>query len=206
MTHWRKLYELADDEIYECEYRLRQPDETYRWLRTRSAVFTRANDGQVEQVIGVTRDITAPKQAEEHIKFQANVLSQVSDAVIAVDHAERITYWNAGAERLYGFTADETRGQRLADVNHYRWIKPEDEQNAYADLIAKGMWYGANIHRKKSGEDIYVESAVNVLKDDRGNSIGLLATIHDVTARKRAEEERRTERRYSKRSSTIFPS
>jgi PAS domain S-box-containing protein len=62
--HRRALSELSDEAIYECEYRVRQADGTYRWLRTRSSVFLRAEDGQVQQIIGVTQDISARKQAE----------------------------------------------------------------------------------------------------------------------------------------------
>jgi PAS domain S-box-containing protein len=66
--HRQALRELANDAIYECEYRVRQADGTYRWVRTRSSVFARADDGQVQQIIGVTQDITARKQAEADLR------------------------------------------------------------------------------------------------------------------------------------------
>jgi PAS domain S-box-containing protein len=53
-----------------------------------------------------------------------NALSQVSDAVIATDHAHRITYWNKSAEQLYRFTPQEVRGRAIEDVYHHRWLKP----------------------------------------------------------------------------------
>ncbi len=65
--HRRALSELTDEAIYECEYRVRQVDGSYRWLRTRSSVFLRAEDGQVQQIIGVTQDITARKQADAEL-------------------------------------------------------------------------------------------------------------------------------------------
>ena len=133
--------------------------------------------------------------------FETNVLSQVFDVVIAIDNDYRIIYWNAAAEELYGFTSDEVLGQRLEQVNHYRWIKPEDEQVASDSLSATGSWRGENIHVKKSGEEIYVESAVSVLKDQNTNTIGLLAIIRDITARRQMEDAlRRSEEKFK----TVF--
>lgn len=151
-------------------------------------------NGVVINVMTISRDITDRKEAEEQLRFQANVLSQVLDVVIAIDNEYRITYWNPAAERLYGFKSDEVLGQPLEQVNHYRWVKPEDEQAANDSLSATGSWRGENIHLKKSGEEIHVESSVSVLKDQSDNTIGLLAIIRDITERKRAEDELRNQK------------
>ncbi len=53
-------------------------------------------------VAGIVRDITESKKAEEAIKFQANLLNQVGQAVIMVDNNRIIRFWNKAAEKLYG--------------------------------------------------------------------------------------------------------
>jgi PAS domain S-box-containing protein len=142
------------------------------------------------------------QQAEAYIQFQANVLAQVNDAVIAIDNEHRITYWNKGAERLYQFATDEATGQQLEGITRYRWLKPEDEQAASEGLATTGSWQGENIHVKRSGEEMYVESSVSILKDERGATTGLLAVIRDISdAYRQAAQRQRAEevlRRYER--------
>jgi PAS domain S-box-containing protein len=159
--------------------------------------------GQIASAIANARAYEEERQrAEAYIQFQANVLSQVNDAVIAIDNEHRITYWNKGAERLYQLTPDQAIGQQLEEITRYRWLKPEDEQAASAALATTGSWQGENIHVKRSGEEIYVESSVSVLKDERGATTGLLAVIRDISeAHRQAEQRQRAEevlRRYER--------
>lgn len=62
------------------------------------------------------RDISERRQVKEHIRFLNATLFQANCAVIVVDVEGRITYWNRGAERLHGFTADEVYGWTVEDV------------------------------------------------------------------------------------------
>jgi len=130
-----------------------------------------------------------PGQTEGLHEFQAEALERMNDAVVAVDAAGRITYWNRAAERLYGCEAKTALGRELEEVYECRWLKKEDEGAAEAALAAKGSWRGENIHITKGGKEIHVESTVGVLKDERGNVTGLLAVIRDIADRHRAEEE-----------------
>jgi PAS domain S-box-containing protein len=134
------------------------------------------------------------KRSEGQIKFQAGALSQVSDAVIAVDNERRITYWNGAAQRLYGFHAGEVLGRRLEEVNGCGWPKPEDEQAAWESLAATGTWHGENTHVTKDGKEICVDSSVSVLRDECGRAVGLLAVIRDITERRRAERDLRRQK------------
>jgi len=126
-------------------------------------------------------DITKQKEAENQIKIQADILSHVRDAVIAVDGENRVTYWNKGAEELYGFEFEEIEGKIFADVVNYRWLNVDDKKNAYQRLKIIGKWHGKNISTKKNGEEIYVESSIHAFKDDNGNYIGTISIIHDLT-------------------------
>lgn len=131
------------------------------------------------------------QQVEEQLSFQANVLSQVNDAVIAVDNEQRITYWNNGAARLYGFEAAEVAGQLLTQIYEVRWLRDGDERIALAELNANATWHGESVHIRRNGGEIYVESSVNLLKNSTGIAIGMLSVIRNITERKLAEEELR---------------
>ncbi|HEY9610272.1 PAS domain S-box protein [Allocoleopsis sp.] len=133
-------------------------------------------------------DITERRQAQAQIKFQADILSQVSNAVIALDIQKRVTFWNQAAEKLYGCKAEEIMGFFLSQGYQYSWYNPADQQKAHHALATTGTWHGENIHVRRDGSQIHVDSAVSVLRDANGNSTGLLAVIRDISDRKRAEK------------------
>ena len=126
-------------------------------------------------------DITNQKEAEEKIKIHADILSQVKDAVIAVDNENRITYWNKGAEDLFGYKLDEIKDKKFVSTVNYRWLTPEDRKNAYNQLKTIGKWHGENLSTRKDSKEIYIESSINAFKDDKGNYMGTVSIIHDVT-------------------------
>ena len=81
-----------------AEARVRHRDGGWRWLD--GSAVNRLDDPAVKAVVLNYRDVTERKRAEQHIQFQANVLAQVTDAILVLDLNERITYWNKGAERF----------------------------------------------------------------------------------------------------------
>ncbi|KAF3890803.1 PAS domain S-box protein [Tolypothrix bouteillei VB521301] len=135
------------------------------------------------------REMENCKQLEAQITFQTYILSKVNDAVIVFDSQNRITSWNQAAEKLYEYKAEEVLGLKLEEVNRYCSSKAEDEQAAYNPLAARGIWQGENIHYKKNGEEIYVESSIGLLTDDNGADRGFLAVVRDVTERKQGEQQ-----------------
>ncbi|MDP5018041.1 MAG: ATP-binding protein, partial [Dolichospermum sp.] len=140
-----------------------------------------------EVFLAVILDITERQETEKQVKFQAQLLAQVSDAVVAVDFNHQIIHWNTAAEKQYGITAAIAIGKKINECYEYLWIKSTDEENAFAALNTLGYWQGENIHRKLNGEEIFVESSVTILKDKYGNQMGLLSVIRDISERRKAE-------------------
>jgi PAS domain S-box-containing protein len=132
-------------------------------------------------------DITERKRREELLQFQANALSQVSDAVFGLDQQYCVTHWNKAAESLYGYRADEVLGRPVQDVVHYSWIKPEDEPACVNSLRTSGFWRGEVVHRKKTGEEICIEGSVTQMEGGPETGVSYLAINRDVTQRRHAE-------------------
>ncbi|GEM_PF-2320416 len=129
-----------------------------------------------------------PECSADESAVQAMLLAHVNDAVIAVDNEERITYFNGAAEKQYGVAATEALGRPLEQIYRYLWLREQDKAAAFAALASNGSWRGENLHVRKDGTTMQVESAVSALKDKQGRQIGLLAVIRDITRRKVSEE------------------
>ncbi|MBI4397363.1 MAG: PAS domain S-box protein [Elusimicrobia bacterium] len=136
----------------------------------------------------IIRDVSERKAAESNLLFQANILSQVKDAVIAIDINGRITYWNTAAEQTYGRKMVEVIGQKLEEVISTCRILPEEGSRDHERLLDTGYWFGEDIHVCKDGQELTVEFKTSVLRDENGRRIGHLAVVRDVTERKRLED------------------
>mgnify|MGYP006283569943 FL=1 len=137
-----------------------------------------------------SRDITEQKNAERQLAFQAQILADVSDAVVLIDNDRRVRYWNEAAEKLYDVAEEEALGRPLQEVYDFHWLRPEDEANARESIEREGAWHGTNVHVKKDGEELIVECSVSAWEDDEGHRRGLLGVIRDVTQEHRVEQQR----------------
>jgi len=158
-------------------------------------IWTPFLDRGREEILAVFQDVTQQRRTEERLRFQEAIVSQVHDAIFAVDNRRRIIYWNRAAERQYGLPANEALGHPLTDIVSCRWLLPENESTVIDSLSRAGAWHGHETHRRRDGEPIRVESSVTVLRDDCGDRIGLLAVVRDVTERARAEARLRDSQR-----------
>ncbi len=132
-------------------------------------------------------DITAQKQAEEQLRFQANILQHIRDSVIVTDLQGNITYWNEGADRIFGFAQEEMIGQNVA------LLFPNIEVPLLThglQQIAAGQDYASQWQkRRQDGTEIWIEVKVTLLHDEQGEACGLLGVAKDISQRKLAEDQ-----------------
>ena len=138
--------------------------------------------------LGIQSDITERKKAEEQIRYQANLLENVNDAIIAADLNYRITSWNKAAEKMYGYKAEEVIGKEISEVVKVEFPDLTREQVRQI-LQEKGFWKGEAIHYNRFGEKIYVSSSLSIIRDINGNPIGTVGINRDITEQKKAEEK-----------------
>jgi PAS domain S-box-containing protein len=138
--------------------------------------------------LGIQSDITEQKKAEEQIRYQANLLENVNDAIIAADLNYRITSWNKAAEKMYGYKAEEVIGKEISEVVKVEFPGLTREQVRQI-LQEKGFWKGEAIHYNRFGEKIYVSSSLSIIRDINGNPIGTVGINRDITEQKKAEEK-----------------
>jgi PAS domain S-box-containing protein len=123
---------------------------------------------------------------EAMLREQASLLDLTHDTVFVRDMSDVITYWNRGAEELYGWNRDEAVGQVSHQLLHTIFPAPLDEITAA--LIRTGRWEGALVQTKRDGTHITVASRWSLQQDEKGRLLGTLETNNDITERQRVEE------------------
>ena len=134
------------------------------------------------------RDITKRKRTLLQLREQAALLDQASDgiAVRDVEH-DLVTYWNRGAERMYGWAANEILGK---DIRNFVYAGGTEEfDNAREILLEKGEWNGELHHLTKSGKQIISDARWTLVRDEQGEPKSIFVINMDVTEKKTLEAQ-----------------
>jgi PAS domain S-box-containing protein len=124
-------------------------------------------------------------------RMRKDVLSQMEDAVLALDAEDHLIFMNAAAERQYGRPASEALGRARSALYRESWANPGDEVASRAALEASGTFRAQTLHVRHDGSSLHVESTVSRLRDAGGAPIGTLWVLRDVSERVRVESARR---------------
>ncbi|HEY5875141.1 MAG TPA: PAS domain S-box protein, partial [Ilumatobacteraceae bacterium] len=134
--------------------------------------------------------ITEPEHATDSLRFQAELLAAVGQAIVAVDLDRVVIYWNRAAEAMYGWSADEAIGRRSTDL--ITRIETTEEQRRIADAMLDGRrWTGDYdvIRRDGTTFSVFVTNTPVFGRD--GRLVAVIGSSVDVTERKMGEEARR---------------
>lgn len=125
----------------------------------------------------------------KEIHYQANLLGNVSDAIISTDLNLKIQSWNKAAEYIYGWKAGEITGMNISVLGTFSQIKSpyDDNKNPSGLLPAESTWQGEVVQKRKDGTDVYIFTSISPLKDDDGNLLGTVSINRDITERKQTE-------------------
>ena len=124
------------------------------------------------------------EQKTAQIVEQARLIDLVNDAIFVRTPNEKISYWNQGAERLYGWSSQEAVGKSPQDLLHTVFPVP------FSEIVQSDLWEGELVQRKRDGSSITVASRWATLR--RGNELaGWLEINTDITARQQAEDAAR---------------
>ena len=180
--HWDRLYREGSAR-FEAVHRRKDggtfPVEVTSLILADEAAFT----------LFVVRDISDREAAAAAAKYQATLLENLNDAVIGLDLEARITAWAGAAERIYGFTAAEAVGRRIAEL-----LRGEDAEDVSGEIAAEiarcGRCSREIRHVRKDGQPVDVEVTALVSRNPGGERTGFVAVHRDLTDRRRAEQER----------------
>src|SRR5215471_5359628 len=165
--------------------RLRHRDGSIRHVLVNSSVLF--EDGKFVHTRCFTRDVTALKQEQEVNLLLAAIVDCSDDAIISEDLTGRITSWNRGAERIFGYTAQEAIGQPVM------MLIPDDRQKEEVQILARlqrgePVDHLETIRRRKDGKLLNISLTISPVRDRQGRIIGGSKIARDITEGRRAEE------------------
>ncbi len=139
-----------------------------------------------EAVLVTVHTSPSMSRALQQAREQANFLDLASDAILVCDLEGKITFWNQGATRLYGWTREETLGSPIVDL-----LMSETKVLAAveAGVREEGEWSGELFQKSKNGQRLTVNSRWTLVKDDRGEPKAILVINTDLTETKRLESQ-----------------
>ena len=154
----------------------------------------RDGDGKLVGYAKITRDLSERRRAEQQLResqeqFRLLVQGVTDYALYMLDLDGRVSSWNAGAERIKGYSRDEIVGQHFS-----RFYTDEEREAGVPDkglqeAAAKGRWETEGWRVRKDGSRFWAHVVIDAIRNDAGEHIGFAKITRDVTERKNAERE-----------------
>ncbi|MBA3761915.1 MAG: PAS domain S-box protein [Chthoniobacterales bacterium] len=207
--HWLELVHPKDQEMAKeampkvlvgetavVEYRIIRPsDGQTRWIRDTG--FPIWNDqGEIYRVAGVAQDVTDDKKRTEKLRmteerFRLLVEGAREYAMFLLDVDNTITYWNAGAERVFGWKAEEAIGRNGELIFTPEDRANEEEEKEVATAKAEGCATDRRWHLRKDGSRVWVDGVMRRLDHANGDIRGFAKIARDATELRKSEDQLR---------------
>ena len=128
------------------------------------------------------------RRVEGYVAYQANLLANVHDAILATDEQFNLTAWNRAAEEMYGWKAEEVLGQKVEDVVRTE-ISATRRSEALSLVAETGHYHADFAQYRRDGWRLWIQGDIMALRDEAGQITGYVCAFRDVTKRKKAEAE-----------------
>ncbi|MGA2615142.1 MAG: PAS domain S-box protein [Spirochaetia bacterium] len=155
------------------------PDRPSTWVTSTKMPLLDQN-GEVLGTFGISRDITERRRMEENTMRLAAMVESSNDAIVGIDLNDMVTSWNKGAEKVFGYTAEEMVGRSINPL-----LSP-DMLSQEPVLRDKLQQEGSAVHMegtvtRKDGKSIHVSTSISFVKDPAGQIVGITCISRDVT-------------------------
>lgn len=177
---------------FEAEgWRMRRDGTTF-W--THVVIDPVMEDGQLLGYAKITRDVSDKRAADQALfeseqRFRLLVQGVHDYAIYMLDPDGKVTNWNAGAQAIKGYAADEIVGQHFS-----LFYTPEDREGgaparALQTALTQGKFTGEALRIRKNGERFWASVLIDPIRDDTGKLLGFAKITRDITEKRLAEEE-----------------
>ncbi len=125
------------------------------------------------------------KKNLEKIGDQARLLDEAHDAIVVTDLLHQITYWNRGAEKLYGWSPEDAQGKKMEELLYA--VDGEQFKEATIQVTRHGVWNSEVKQRRQDGQEVMVQTRWTLVRSSEGEPQAILSINTDVTERKKLE-------------------
>ncbi len=150
----------------------------------------RDETGRIIGASKIAREVGARKKAEEAVAYLAAIVSSSEDAIVGKTLEGIIVTWNAGAERLFGYAAEEVVGRSIGLLMPAERIQEEEYQILARVRRGERVEHFETVRVRQDGGQIDVSLTISPVRDAHGTIIGASKIARDITSRKREEKER----------------
>jgi two-component system cell cycle sensor histidine kinase/response regulator CckA len=187
LDEWRRASE--ESRSFTAEYRLERPNGEVAWVFAQG-VAEKANDGSVAGYVGTITDITELRRAQEGLSRLASIVESSDDAILSSALDGRITSWNSGAEKTYGYCPSEAIGRSISFL--IPPDRPDDTLSILTNITRPESIRNYEVlHLRRDGKRINVSLTVSPIRDQAGSLIGASLIARDVTSSHQLQEELR---------------
>jgi PAS domain S-box-containing protein len=171
---------------FDMEFRIVLPGGAIKYVHS-TGHPVRNISGDLLEYVGTSMDVTERKRGEQATRLLAAVVESSHDAIVSKNLDGIITSWNPGAERLFGYAAEEAVGQNITLI-----IPPDrrNEERAIVEQLTRDerVDHFETVRMRKDGSLLDVALTISPMKDAAGRIVGASKLARDITERKRAEE------------------
>jgi PAS domain S-box-containing protein len=187
VNEWPLSRILRGENLRDLELRVRNLKAGWQRVFNYGGTLVQGADNRSLMAIVTISDITQRKHAEERLFEQADIINRAQDAIIIRNFEdENITFWNKGAERVYGWSAKEALGKPMGELA----IVDANEREAPLQLLtSSGEFRGEIKQVGKDGRQIIVDCRASVIQNADGQSRSVLLINTDVTGQKKLETQ-----------------
>lgn len=159
--------------------------------RSKKLIRLRGLHRQDDELLrAAVEDIAARREAVDRLSFQSVLLDSVRESVVGTDLRSRVTFWNKGAEHLFGYSAEEAIGQPI-DALIVLPDEPFVHPSKTAALRRHGTWNAQVRRTRKDGSMLWADLVVSIVRNADGERDGFLGIHRDITEQKRVEQRLR---------------
>jgi two-component system CheB/CheR fusion protein len=150
----------------------------------------RTTGDRIEGVVITFVDITTRIEAEKRLRWLATVVESSNDAIFSFAFDQKIVSWNAGAEKIFGYVAEETIGHQLSMLTKPGGTEEQDE-------LLDRTWRGETVENfetaqvNKAGALVDISLTLSPLRDENQHVVGMTATVRDITKRLKSDRNLR---------------
>lgn len=179
MQYVEQALETGETQVYEFQLLL---DGKVHTQEARIVVSSK------DEVLVIVRDISDRKRAEEALFQLASIVESSDDAIVGMTLDGKITSWNQGAEKIYGYSFEEAKGQTVVSL----LVPPEDtktasHQESEETQLEGNLNHRETQHRRKDGKLIDVQLTISLVRNAGGEITGTSIIAQDVTDRRAIE-------------------